>query len=362
MHPTDITIEVRNLALQRKGQIDSRLWSDVKIIPRFNARSTWSMSLPREEPMCQALAQPGAGIIVTGPAGVILSGPVEPFTRVQTPADEGGMISFAGVDDSCILWDALAWPDPARAADAQTLGYDVRTAAVETLLHQLVNANVGPSALLSRRGALAQLLEIGTDLSRGGTQTSRARYQPLGELLQALAALGGIGFRVVQVDAALEFQTYVPVDRSATVRLDVANGTLSRAENTTRPPTVTRVLVAGQGEGADRTILQRTSADSLAAEAAWGRVREVFKDRRDTDITAELEQAGDEDLAEGGHTIIETKITPADDMAVQYQRDWREGDIVSVTVGDTEIPQTVTAAAIGITSKGVMTAVRVGEQ
>lgn len=361
MQPSELTIEVRDLALTRVGQIDSRLWSDVKCVPRFNALGSWSLSLPREEPMCQALAQPGAGIVVTGPGGVILSGPVEPFTRVQTAGDEPGTVSFEGVDDSCVLWDPVAWPDPGSEADAQAEGYDVRSGAVESLLHELVNVNVGPGALASRRGALAGKLTLGPNLGRGGVQTSRARYVRLGEHLQGLARLGGLGFRVVQVGDVLEFQTFVPADKSALIRLDVANGMLSRAEHTTKPPSVTRVLVAGQGEGAARTILQRTSVDAAAAEVAWGRVREEFKDQRNTDVVSELEQAGDEVLAEGGRTIVETRVTPASDMAVQYGSDWREGDVVTVVVGDAEVPQTVAGAVIGISSEGVMVAAKVGD-
>lgn len=360
MQPSELTIEVRDLSLARVGQIDARLWADVKVLPAFNAVGAWSMSLPFEDPMCQALAQPGAGIIVTGPGGVIMSGPVEPFTRTQTSGDAPGMVDFVGVDDSCVLWDALVWPDPASPAESQTLSHDVRTAAVETLLHQLVNVNIGPGAQAARRGALAQKLTLGTDLGRGGTRTSSARFPVLGELLQSLALLGGLGFRVVQVGAGLEFQTFQPADKSALIRLDVANGLLSKSSYGTQPPAVTRVLVAGQGEGADRTILQRTSTDSLAAETAWGRVREQFKDQRDTNDPTALQQSGDEILVKDGKTIVRTKVTPADDMAVQYGTDWREGDIVTVVVGDLEVPQTVTGAAIGITSDGVMVAAKVG--
>lgn len=361
MHPSELTIEVRGVDLKRKGLIDSRLWSDVLLIPRFNALGNWSLSLPWEDPMAQALASPGSGLIVTGPDDVILSGPVVDFERTQESGDEAGMLEFVGEDDSCILWDALAWPDPTSPVNAQDAGWFVRSGAVESLLHELVDVNVGPSALMARRGLLAQKLTLGADLGRGGTREVRARFDRLGELLQSLARLGGLGFRVVQVGDALEFQTFEPADKSKRLRFDIANRTLSHAGHKVALPELTRSIVAGQGEGADRLLIERISAASTAAEVAWGRVREEFRDRRDTEELTELEQAGDEDLLERGSTSVSTTVTPADDMTIQYGRDWREGDLVSVVVGDVEVVQPVTAAAIGISVDGVMSAGRLGD-
>lgn len=363
MHVDELTIEVRNLNLDRIGQIDPRLWSDVKLGPKHLGVGQWSLSLPAEDPMAVALATPGAGIIATGPDGVILSGPVAPFSRTQTPADTSGMVKFDGFSDDVILWDALAFPDPAHASTAQTLAYDVQTSAAETLLHHLVTANLGSGTGTGQRGGLAsKLTSYSADLARGGTKTLRARFDNLGETLVEFAKLGGLGFHLVQVGDHLEFQTYAPVDRSALVRLDVNNGTLARIEYSTKPPKVTRVLVAGQGEGADRTIIERTSTDSLAAETAWGRRIMQFKDQRNTDDAGELEQAGDKILTDGGSTQVATKVIPADALNIAYGVDWREGDQVAVVVGDTETKVTVSSAVIAIGSSGVLVGARIGEE
>jgi hypothetical protein len=361
MHPKDVTIEVRGVDLLRVGLIDSRLWSDVLLVPRFNRLGEWSLSLPWEEPMTQALAAPGAGIIVTGPAGVIMSGPVEKFARKQEAGDEAGVVKFWGVDDSCVLWDAIVYPDPASAIDSQTVGWFERSGDVESLLRELVDENVGPSALPARRGTLAQALVLGTNLGRGGNRALRARFDSLGELLQTYALLGGLGFRVVQVGATLEFQVFEPADKSALLRFDVANRTLSFAEQSVSVPELTRVVVAGGGQGVDRVLLERTSADSAAAEAAWGRNREYFRDQRDTVVLAELEQSGDEELLDRGLTMVDTTVTPSDDLSARYGLDWREGDLVTVVVGAVEVQQPVVAAAIGISVDGVMVAGRLGD-
>lgn len=362
MRIEDVTLEVRDLNLQRVGQIDADLWTDVKIVPDHLGRGAWSLSLPAEDPMAAALAQPGAGLIVTGPSGVLMSGPTCPFKRLQTTRDPQGIVTVEGESDTALLWDYLAWPDPAHAVDAQGLAHDVRSAPVETLLHQLVDVNLGPGARSARRGLLAQKLVLGSNLARGGVRESRARFPILGEHMVTLAQLGGLGFRIVQVDDDLVFQTYEPVDRSLTIRLDLENATLSRIEYEVAPPVVTRPIVAGQGEGDQRTIIQRTSVEATAAEAAWGRVKETWRDRRDTDELVELEQAGDELLVEGGVTKVVSKVIPSDAVDVEYGIDWREGDRITVVVGNLEQPAVVSRALLSLSRGGVMVGAQIGEE
>jgi hypothetical protein len=121
-------------------------------------------------------------------------------------------------------------------------------------------------------------------------------------------------------------------------------------------------LALGQGEGALRTIVERTSADATAAETAWKRRIEIAKDQRNTNVTAELQQAIDELLVDGGKTRATTNITPTDDLAMRFQRDWNLGDNISVVVGGTEVPETVTTVGLGISASGVVIGARVGEQ
>lgn len=365
MRISDLSIEVRNKSLARVADIPPELWSDVTIRPEHSGAGFWSLSLPAEQECAQLLALPGAGIVVTGPVGVgvygtIFSGSVEEDVDTQSTSDVLGTITFQGSADTALLWDPLILPNPAQEPDAQTSArYDV-TGAAETVLHDLTGKTIGPSALASQRGALADRLTMGTNLGRGPTVTSSTRFDVLGDELVRLARLAGFGFRVVQSGTALVFETYVPQDLSKLVRLDVQNDTLAKASSTVTVPRVTRVLPAGQGEGADRTILVRTTADSLAAETAWGRKRFLWKDRRDTDDPTLLEQAGDEELADGGFTRIQTIAIPADDLH-GYGVSWREGDRITVTLRGVEYPATTSAAVIRITKDGVLTAAKIGE-
>lgn len=358
---SDVTIEVRDITLARKGQVDSTYWADVKLALDLNGPGEWSMSLPADDPVVVALATPGAGIVVSGPGGTLYSGPVESFAREQTPVDSAGMIAFQGVSDSALLWDVLILPNPAQELDAQTSDYDVRTGKTETLLHQLVNLNLGPGAIASQRGTLAGLLTMGTNSARGATRTSRARFDTLGDQLATLAKLDNLGFRIVQVDNHLEFQTFAGVDRTGEVRFDLENDTLARIAYEVAAAPITDVAVAGQGEGAARTIIIRNSVASLASATAWGRRRKIFKDQRYTDVLAELQQAGDEILADDGTAVARTQLIPTDAVGeLQYGVDWSVGDLIAVVVNDSEVESFVTGALIAISQSGVLVGARIG--
>src|SRR5690606_39291825 len=83
-------------------------------------------------------------------------------------------------------------------------------------------------------------------------------------------------------------------------------------------PTCTAAIVAGQGEGTARTIIERAVAAS-----PWGRI-ESFVDRRDTDDMAELRAAGDSALAEGAERtdLAAEAIDLPDPRLPRYGRDY----------------------------------------
>lgn len=363
MLPSEVTIEVRDAGLARVGQVPRKLWTDVKAIMRLYRVGEWSMTLPRELAICDALRQPGAGIIITGPEGVILSGVMEEAKRKQSKDDPIGSMRFSGVDDNFLLDDYRAYPDPAHAATAQAAAYDTRTGPGESVIRAYINANIGPGALAARRlGMHAENLVMLADEARGSVVTGNARFDIIGELIEPLAKVSGVAYRIVQSGSTLVPEFWEPADKSKIIRLDVANGRLSQTEFTLGVPLLTDVLVLGQGEGADRQVVERTSVLASAAREAWRRRREVVKDQRNTDVVAELEQAGDELLVDGGKTRTTNAITPTDSHTMRFQRDWNLGDVVGVVVGDDEVPETVTAVGLAITKDGIAIGAKVGEQ
>lgn len=349
MRLQDITVEVRDKTLARRGIIRPEELA-LELTDNFNNLGSWKLSLASEHPLCDTLRTPGSGIIVTGPSDVLLSGPMVSSEFASTPTDPDGTVSFAGVSDTVCLADALAYPQPSNADGAsQTEAHDVRSGRVETVMHAYVNANIGPLAPAVRRKAG---LIMGSDLARGPIITQSARFPVLGNLLTEIALLGSLGFRVVQRGSNLVFETYAITDRTAFVRLDVRNGTLSGQKVGISPPGVTRAIVAGQGDLTERQFLQVDNAESIAAEADWGRRIEKFVDQRNTDDWAELQQAGDEALVDSGFTAINVQVVPMEDSQARFGKEWGLGDSLVVIVDDQELKSTVTGYVLKADREG----------
>ncbi|MER5632170.1 siphovirus ReqiPepy6 Gp37-like family protein [Streptomyces nitrosporeus] len=326
----------------------------------FNNVGTWALTLPSEHPLANALRLPGAGVIITGPADVLMSGPVSASEYAATADDRRGSISFSGISDSAILADMLAWPEPSNPdATTQSTGHDIRTGPAESLMHAYVNANCGPLAPAARRRAG---LVMGGDYARGPVVTKSARFPQLGELLTELGLTADLGFRVVQRGQQLKFETYAVRDRTREIRLDVLSGTLSGQRVAVSPPSATRVIVAGQGELEDRTFVAVDTDTSQAAEADWNRRIERFVDQRQTNDLAELAQAGDEVLAEEGDTAVAVQAVPVEDAAfMDFGRDWGLGDRVTVVAGGQELTSAVTGLVIKADEDGFRLGTTLGD-
>ncbi|WJN62564.1 Hub-like baseplate [Streptomyces phage phiScoe1] len=343
MRLEDITVEVRDKALVRRGIIRPEELT-LELTDNFNNVGSWALTLASEHPLCDTLRTPGAGIIVTGPNDVLMSGPMVKSEFASTPTDPDGSVAFEGVSDTVCLADALAFPEPSNPNGAgQKQAHDVRSGKAETVMHAYVNANIGPSAPAARRKTG---LIMGTDLARGPSINQSARFPVLGNLLTEIALLGNLGFRVVQRGANLVFETYAITDRRAFVRLDVRNGTLAGQRVAISPPGATRAIVAGQGDLTDRQFLQVDTAESIAAEAEWGRRIERFVDQRNTDDWTELKQAGDEVMEDEGFTAINVQVVPMEDSPSVFGVDWYMGDQLVVIVDDQELTSVVTGYVI----------------
>jgi hypothetical protein len=308
--------------------------------------------------MGELLRTPGYGIIVTGPDGILLSGPTISAVLDQSVENPLGDWVISGTDDSIILSERLAYPLPSSAdVTAQTVANDVRTGAAEYVLKQYIDANIGPSAPAERK--IADLI-IEPDLARGEIVTGTARFVSLQELFYPLAQTGGIGYTVEQNGSDLEFKVYVPQDRTETVRMDLDNGQLSKTEYSYLSPKSTRVIVGGQGEAQERIFIEQTSDDAELAETVWGRRIETFTDARGSGTPEELFQAAEEILLDNGKTIVNTSVVPTDAPTMRYGYDWNLGDTITVVINDAEYSAVVTEVGISIQDDGVRIQATVG--
>lgn len=362
MNINELTFEVRDESLNRVGQLLPTDLVGWKSVLRFNNVGSWEITLPADHVLGLVLASPGAGILVTHEtAGVILSGPTRAVENVSEAGDPHGVMKISGVDDSVILGERLAYPTPSSAdVTAQTSAYDTVTSEIaSTAMYGYVERNlisgVAPSARAIPSLVLAPDTTIGTNV------TKSARFDILGELLTELAVVDGLGFDIKQNGLELEFSVFEPVNRAGEIRMDVQNNTLSSTSYGYGVMGLSRAIVAGQGEGSDRTFVEVDTAQSLAAETLWGRRIETFIDQRNTAVTAELEQAGLEALAESGATVTSVDVVPSSDSTMRYGIDWNLGDSVTVVVGGQEVFAVVTQVALSVESDGVRIGATVGQ-
>lgn len=362
MRIEDFTFEVRDENLNRLGQIlpgDLVGWESVL---RFNNVGVWSISMVATVEMAQLLSTPGYGIIVTHKdAGVILSGPTISAETIYEQGDPLGVTKIMGVDDSVILADRLAYPQPSNADVAtQTSAYDsVSFMQASTAMYWYVERNLKPGVASSTRAI--PNLTIATDTGIGSDISKSARFDVLGTLLADIAAIDGLGFDIKQVDGNLEFNVFQPTDRSGTIRMDVANQTLSKTSFGYGAPQITHAIVAGQGQGLNRQLIDVTTTDSLSAESLFARRIESFIDQRNTGDVDELTQSGLEKLADGGQIQTSVDVIPSSDITMQYGTDWNLGDKVTVVVANQEVSATVTQVSIKVESNGVFIGATVGE-
>lgn len=358
MNVEDLSVEVRDADLKRVGRLNGADLVGSQFILKYNDVGSWSVRLHATSAMATLLRTPGYGIVVTGPSGVIMSGPTLAAQLDQTQDDPEGTWTISGTDDSVILAERLVYPDPIDAdVTSQQFAYDTRNDVAETVLKEYVDANLvsGP--------AVRQVtgLTVEADLGRGNTVYGDARFQQMQEFFHGLAQTGGIGYRIEQVGSGLQFQVYEPVDRSALVRLDIDNGRLTTSNYSYTAPAVTRAIVGGAGEAEERLFYEGTSAQSTGAETEWGRRIERFVDARNTQESAEFVQHANEALIDDGKTKVALTVTPTDDGTMLFGDEWGLGDTLTVTAGSITTTAVVYTVALSVQADGVYIAAEVGK-
>jgi hypothetical protein len=346
-------VEVRDPALAVVGVCDT--FTALRMTLRHRKAGAWTLALPAAHPQA-ALFVEGGGIIVWAPwsdTEPILSGPLTRLSATAPSADEAALLTVDGVDDTALLADRLVMPDPSSPlSDQDAVAYYTYSGAAEGAIRTVVHVNAGQGALLARRMCDAdpddRLSTPGVLL--GTTRAVHARFDNLLTLVDQLATIDNLRVRLVQPPGVAErhLQVALPNDVSEAVRLSQPAGTLTSATAVLSAPGATRVLVAGGGEETTRVLVER--ADT-GLESDWARRVEAFRDARDTDVTTELEQRGDETLAEAGATAG-IAMEPVDTPTQRYGVDYQLGDVVTVEVGEASYTDVVTAVTVAVDAAG----------
>lgn len=245
--------------------------------------------------------------------------------------DENGKLSenlkVSGRDISGIFMDRLSLV----GVQGQTLGgYDTQTDIAENVMRHYVNANcIDPSDT----NRIVPHLILGTNLARGPQMEVRARFQPISELLNSISLFSNLGYEVI---FDLENKQFV---------FNVLEGKDLSSGQTINPPVIfspdfdniemlgyrfsqvdskTYAIVGGQGEANEREIENVTQGTPTGFDR-----REVFIDARDLDSSTQLQQRGNERLAELAD-VITMEAEALQQGPFTYLMDYDLGDIVTV--------------------------------
>lgn len=278
----------------------------------INERGTRVRILDEGEPVMSGLITHRSG-----------TGPVNPTS------------AFTVSSDARVLHDLLAWPVPTATLANQTVAYRTITGALETVIKTVLQENAT---------RLGYAITIAPDQMRGPTVTVQWRFHSIFERLKMLMEQHDAMLDVL-MDSAGVLQAEYRAGRTIAKPFDILSGTLSSWEWEDQPPTVTRVVVGGQGEGTARKLV---SVVDTARETLWKTVIEHFVDARDIEGTADqpLIDRGNEYLAEGKEkTGVKLGLVSTSERP--YGDGYMVGDLVTVNTGNSH--NSITAPLSGVT-------------
>ena len=200
--------------------------------------------------------------------------------------------------------------------------------AGETVLKHYVNNHLAnPINPLRKLHSLVVL----PDQQRGNNVRFESRYGNLGEDLQTISKVSGVGWEMhlnLQ-EEQFEFDCFVGVDR--TTRQDIYPpiifstefGTLKSASYSDSDLDFKNIAyVGGQGEGADREVLEVGFGDGLDRF-------EMFYDASSSENT-DLQDKGEYELSLLSETVSFEAFAETTTSPFVFERDWFLGDIVTV--------------------------------
>lgn len=226
----------------------------------------------------------------------------------------------------------------------------------ETIMKTLYNYNLSTSATTANGRHLDGRLTGATAATSGGlgnTMSYSCTNQNLLSALQDIQLSAGGDFALTYTAPAtwsfIWYTGQLGTDRSATVILSVATGTIAKLVlKTNRVTDTTAAIVGGQGEGSARVIT--TCPASLPTGLD---LRETFIDARNQKTTAEYQQLGDITLRDAARrqTTIQTEVLQ--NAALRYGRDYFLGDLVTVyAYAAGNVTQKVNSVALSMSAAG----------
>jgi len=205
--------------------------------------------------------------------------------------------------------------------------HDIQEADAETVMKHYVQRNC-----LDIPGMEFPMLTLAENQHRGSTLKWQSRYKNLGDELESISWITGIGWHI-----------YLDFDLKRWI-FDTYKGNNFSANQSTLPPVIfspefenvssqqftdslidyrNYAIVAGQGEGTQREVIM------IGSDAVGLDKHVIFVDARDIENTSDLPVRGESILAEHQRTLFfQSEILTQGPF--QYEKDWDVGDVVTV--------------------------------
>lgn len=311
----------------------------VEFDPIANGAGTATVVIPASRPRVADAIREGARLVIDEPDVISFSGKV---IRCAGSGPKGDEVSITAQSNWRLFNNLRAWPVPTAAIGAQGVAYRKYTGTAEKILKDAVRENATRAGLPV---TVAPNLDRGNVIS-GGIQF---RFHTLAERLFPLVEDAGLIATVEQVGSGL----LVDVREIKNIRrpFTVGSGNLISYEWNTAAPTVTDVVVGGQGEGEARTLLAKGDA---TRRNLYGDRIEGFVDARDSDDPTELQTRMNETLLEGAPKSG-LSLEVANTAGFTYGKHYQVGDRVTVKAGPLEIQEILRNVRFSWTRENGMT-------
>lgn len=281
---------------------------EVRVTVRLNAAASATFTLDSDDEQVGVLTAPGARCVIEyvhdpenpNSPMFLLSGALG---ERDGESSATGTRTFEVFDDFAYVMGFVGVPNPAGDITEQggEDAYYTVTGPAETVLKAHVDAVAGWYGVP---------VTTATDLGRGAATTVAVRMHPLKDRLFPAITNAGVRVTVRQSGAGIVVDCTEPT--VLTTPLTEASGVVKSGKFHTSPPTITRVIVGGGGEGTARVWALESDA---ALEAEWGMVLPAVIDARDTSDPAVLSARALAKLAEGAPTAgVSAALAETDDF------------------------------------------------
>ena len=302
---------------------------------RNNDISTFTLEVNAKD-ILSSRFEKGWRVVIEDEGRQVLAG--TPSSIGRSSSDGAQTLDLAGENDMSWLRDMITLPNPSTAADNQAEdAYYKASGTGPDLIYNMVRRMVGQNARSEYR---RKLFVESPSAGVGKTLSVNTRFKTVLEEVQALAQQSSSVVSIRQDD--MQRQSVMSIspgrDLSRAIRMTEINGGIGDWDLSEEAPSVTSVLVAGQGEGTART-LQLVNGNANE----WGFWALQFQDRRDTDDADDLLQAGTETL-DGGVAKAAITVDIHETPSKRFGQHFGLGDTITVQLASgvlvTDIVQT----------------------